>query len=137
MSVPKHKRNESSVQFLDTAALLHLHTIKQVTKFPKKYTFYVSQPIARLACDVLDNVKRANSIFPSNSHEAQVRRDLFQAARGSVQAMISEINNAKELLPISGAALSEWMSLISYELDLLKRVMESDRKRFSKFDKES
>ena len=134
MSVPKSRRCESSVQFLDTAVLLHLHTIRQVAKFPKKYTFYVSQHIAALAADVLDNVKRANSMYPANAHEAQIRRDLLQAARGSLQAMVTQINNAKELFPIPGTALGEWMGLIARELDLLKRLMESDRKRFS-FDK--
>lgn len=46
MSVPKGKRGESDVEFLRTARELQLYTIKKCVSFPKRYTFYVSQPIA-------------------------------------------------------------------------------------------
>ena len=40
MSVPKFKRNESPMQFLDTARELEIYTIQRMRKFPE--AVYVS-----------------------------------------------------------------------------------------------
>lgn len=46
MSVIKSQRSNSAVEFLHTARELELFTIRKVVNFPKRYTFYVSQPLA-------------------------------------------------------------------------------------------
>ena len=61
MSVVKGERTESKVQFLYSARELQIYSIKKCTSFPKRYTFYVSQPIANLATSIYENVKRGNS----------------------------------------------------------------------------
>lgn len=132
MSVVKSKRKESALQFLDTASQLHIYSIKQCVKFPKRYTFYVSQNISDTASEILKCVKSANSIFPTNVHEMQVRRDYFLRAYAETQSLISLINDAKELFDISGTAMTGWMELIQTELKLLRGIMKTDKQRYGK-----
>jgi len=124
------------MQFVDTATKLHIHTIKQCVKFPKRYTFYVSQKISDTAGEILKCVKSANSLYPTNAHEAQVRRDYLLRAYAETQSLISLINDAKEMFPISGSALTVWMELIQAELNLLKGILKADKQRYEKFSNE-
>ena len=135
MSVLKSKRNESDLQFLDTAMKLNIFSIQQCVKFPKRYTFYISHEIAETSSEILKNVKCANSIYPTNAHEAQMRRDHFISAYAYTQSLISQINVASELFPISGGVMTQWMELILSELNLLKSIMKSDKSRYKKFTK--
>ena len=64
MAVLKSNRNESQLQFLDTARDLEIFTLRNCVKFPKRYTFFITTEIVRLSQSVFNNVKAANSIFP-------------------------------------------------------------------------
>lgn len=130
ISVIKSKRGESDLQFLDTAYQLYIFSVQQCVKFPKRYTFYVSQEISHTASEIQRKVKCGNSIFPSNAHEYQKRRDYFIEAYADAQSLISQINAATELFQISGNVLSRWMELIYSELSLLKGVMKRDKARY-------
>ena len=87
MSVYKSKRGKSSVQFVETARKLEEHTLEQCLKVPKRYTFLLTQRIMGLASEVYEDVVSANSIFPVNQHEAQLRRDHLTAANAALQAL--------------------------------------------------
>lgn len=130
ISVIKSKRNESDMQFLDTAYQLYIFTVQQCVKFPKRYTFYVSQDISHIASEIHRKVKCANSIFPTNMHEVQMRRDYFLEAYADTQSLISQVNAASEMFQISGSVLTRWMELIQSELNLLKGVMKRDKARY-------
>ena len=87
MSVYKSKRGASSAQFVETARKLQVHTLEQCLKVPKRYAFYLTQKIMDHASAVYDEVTMANSIFPINQHEAQLRRDHLIAANAKLQAL--------------------------------------------------
>lgn len=118
------------MQFLDTASQLHIYTIKQCAKFPKRYTFYISKGIAESSQQILKLVKAGNSYYPTNAKEVQDRRDCFLAAYAETQCLISLINDAKEISPISGSTMTGWMELIQSELGLIKGVLKADKQRF-------
>ena len=120
------------MQFVDTASKLHIYTVKQCVKFPKRYTFYVSQNISDTASEILKCVKSANSIYPTNAHEVQVRRDYFLRAYAETQSLVSLINDAKEMFDISGSTMTGWMELIQAELNLLKGILKTDKQRYKK-----
>ena len=82
MSVIRSARSVSEVQFLHTARELQIYTVQKCVGFPKRYTFYVSQPLAAVATRIYEDVKRGNSIYPANQHEVQLRRGLFPASAG-------------------------------------------------------
>lgn len=97
MAVIKSKRSESEMEFIYTARQLQMYTIQRCVNFPKRYTFYVGQPIAESSTRIHQYVKCANSVYPLNQHEAQIRRDYLLKANAELNSMISQIEVAAEL----------------------------------------
>lgn len=89
MAVLKSQRGESPVQYLETAYNLEVYTIRQALKLPKRYTFFIATELVRLASGCHSHVKAANSIYPTNAHEAQLRRDELIAANNDLQNLLS------------------------------------------------
>lgn len=130
MSVIKSKRNTSEMEFIANARKLQIYTIRKCVSFPKRYTFYVSQPIANAPTRIYEDVRRANSIYPVNQHEAQMRRDCFLRANAELYSLISQIEVAQELFGIDMDAMQNWLDIIDFEIRLVKAVMKSDRERY-------
>lgn len=65
MSVLKSKRGESAMQFLETARELEVYTIRQCARFPKRFMFLITKDIVALSKAVYNNVKAANSVYPT------------------------------------------------------------------------
>ncbi|MBQ9229091.1 MAG: hypothetical protein IJ680_03500 [Paludibacteraceae bacterium] len=130
MSVIKSKRNQSSAQFLETALQIQQYTLRQCVKFPKRYTFLFTQNLTTTATNACTQVKKGNSIFPANKHEAQLRRDCFLQAYAELQALVSLISTAYDMFPIPENAIVEWMRLINEELKLLKALIKADKQRY-------
>lgn len=130
MSVIKSKRGPSSAQFLETALQIQIFTLRQCVKFPKRYRILFTQYLTESATHACALVKKGNSIFPSNQHEAQLRRDCFLEAYAELQSLISQITTAYEMFPVEESVIAEWMRLIQQELGLLKSLMKSDKQRY-------
>ena len=130
MSVIKSKRSTSDMEFIANARKLQIYTIQKCVNFPKRYTFYVSQPIANASTRIYEDVKRGNSIYPLNQHEVQMRRDCFIRANMELQSMISQLEVAQELFGIEMETLKFWMDIIDTEIRLVKAGMKADRERY-------
>lgn len=130
MSVIKSERSTSEMQFLYTARELQIYSIKKCVNFPKRYTFYVSQPLANIATRIYENVKLGNSIYPTNKHEAQIRMDYFLKAKAELNNMVSQVEVAKELFSIGPDVVKHWMVLISTEIKLVSAVIKTDRAKY-------
>lgn len=130
MTVLKSKRNISTVQFLQTARELQVYLIKQSVKMPKRYTFIINNKIADLATKIFIEAKSANSIYPINKEEVQIRRNHINAAIASLYSLISMIDLAKEIFNLEERVMIKSMALISEELKLLKALKNKDRERF-------
>ena len=130
MSVIKSKRSTSEMEFLTNARKLQIYTIQKCVNFPKRYTFYVSQPIANAAVRVYEDVKKGNSIYPLNQHEVQMRRDCFLKAYAELQSMVSQIEAAQELFDIEPETMKYWMEIVDTEIKLVRAVLKNDRARY-------
>lgn len=130
LSVIKSKRTTSDMQFLKTARDLQIYTIRKCVGFPKRYTFYVSQSLAAIATRIYEDVKRANSIYPLNQHEAQIRRDYLLHANAELYNLVSQIEVAYELFQFEERIMEGWMAMVDEELRLLKALMKKDRERY-------
>ena len=129
LSVPKHERGVSELEFIYNARQLQVHTIRKCASFPKKYRFSISNYLEQAARDIHGEVKRGNSMgIPRNQHEFQMRRDCFLRAHAHLYDFASQLEVAKEV--IDDKALFFWMEMIRQEIKLVKGVMESDKKRF-------
>ena len=130
MSVIKSQRGESDMEFIHTARQLQIYSIQKCVGFPKRYTFYVSQPIANAATRIHELVKMANSIYPTNQHEVQIRRDYLLRANAELQSLISQIEVAQELFGIEPDTMKYWMDIVDREIRLVKGTMKKDRERY-------
>ena len=120
MSVYKSLRGDSTVQFIETARKLAIHTRKCSLKIPKRYTFFGAQALCVLADTVYNAVKMANSIFPGNQQEAQMRRNHLITANATLQALIGQLGIMVDLLMQNPEKLrwldnatEEWAALIT------------------------
>ena len=130
MSVIKSKRNTSDMEFIANARKLQIYTVKKCINFPKRYTFYISQPIANASTRIYEDVRRANSIYPLNQHEAQMRRDCFLRANAELYSLTSQLEVAQEIFGIDMDVMQNWLDIIDFEIRLIKAVMKSDRERY-------
>ena len=137
MSVYKSKRGESAVQFIETARKLQEHTLTQCLKVPKRYTFLLTQEIMHLATAVYNGVVSANSVFPMNQHEVQLRRDYLIAANASLQSLDRQLGLLAGVLyknpeNFKGfeSAFTTWGDLINEEAKLISGVRRADRARY-------
>lgn len=137
MSVYKSKRGESSIQFIETARKLEVHTLEQCLKVPKRYSFLLTQEIMRLATAAYDEVIAANSVYPVNRHEVQTRRDHLIAANAALQQLDRQLGILAEVLwknpeNFKGFdnAFTVWGDLINDEARLISGLRRSDRQRY-------
>lgn len=138
MSVIKNNRKESTMQFLDNMKKLHSFTISFCMKCPKRWDRFLTEDIAHLATLALVAVKKGNSIFPTNQHERQLRKDEFTKAIGNLQAMVTLVdnlfdycqNNNNNDFQIKYSKIENWMLEIDEELRLLLGLMKRDTERY-------
>lgn len=84
MSVYVSKRNESKVQFLETARKLSAHTLTYCLKAPKRLTFFLTKDICSLARKVYYEANIANGINPQNKMDVQNRKMHFRLSFSSM-----------------------------------------------------
>lgn len=130
MSVIKSNRSESEMEFIHTARQLQIYSIQKCVGFPKRYTFYVSQPIADMATKIHDYVKCANSVYPLSQHEAQIRRGYLLRANALLNSLVSQLEVAAELFGIEPDTMQYWMQIVEKEIRLVKAVLKKDKERY-------
>lgn len=130
MATLKSQRNESEMEFLATARELQKQTVTRCVNMPKRYTFYGNVELAAITKRVYAAVKKANSIYPLNQHEAQKRRDYFIEAGCELQDFISQLELHFEIVKFDAKVLKELSSLAEHEIVLVKAVMKKDRERY-------
>ena len=130
MSVHVWERGPSDAEFLHTARQLHIEMIRKAVKFPKRFTFYVSQDMAQTASNIHKFIVRGNSIHPQNQHEAQMRRDMFIKAGIECRALNSLLETAGEMFVIQPSDKFKLCSLIAREINLIKGEMKSAKQRY-------
>lgn len=110
---------------------MELHTLKCCMKLPKRYTFFIGTELIHLASEVHNHCKAANSIYPTNEHEAQIRRDHLIEANNCLQALIGKCSILMELQHgLSEHALEHWADLMIDEGRLIAGAKKSDKARF-------
>lgn len=132
ISVVKSKRGVSNMEFIYNARKLQIYTIKRCINFPKRYTFYIGTNLSNIATRIHENALMANSIYPQNPHEVQIRRDYLIKAKGLIDVLVAQIEVAAEMFSIKGTVLNEWMGLVSEEKKLIDGVIASDKNRYKK-----
>ena len=116
---------------------LEAHTLACCIKAPKRYSFFLTSRIMELASEVHDHVRAANNIWPTNQHEAQLRRDellraniALQNLNPKLQLLYDAILQNPENCAWIHRAMEKWGNLINEEAKLIAAVKKNDRQRY-------
>ena len=130
MSVPKSQQTESHMQFLETGRNLYKAVMVLCTKLPKRYTFYIGRSIYECARDGYRHVKAANSVYPTNRHEAQLRRDHLTEANAAFDFLLSELDIVRTMGGADTALVIPVVDMIMSEQRLISKLKSSDAARY-------
>ena len=118
------------MQFLETGRNLYRAAMVLVTKLPKRYTFYIGRSIYDAAREGFRHVKAANSIYPTNKHEAQRRRDHLTEANASFDFLLSELDIARGMGDVDTSHVVNIVDLVIDEQRIISKLKSSDASRF-------
>lgn len=107
MSVPNVKRNESTIQFIETERQLELCILRHAESFSKKHAeeieyLYIERIwalLAKYSISLLNNVIAANKVFIIKQEDVDRRKELFDEALLLSPSITAQINILKEIHP--------------------------------------
>ncbi len=159
MSVAKFKRRPSGLDYVDNAFELQKEIMTLASKLSARWARIYQQPVDKLACLQADFVNMAYSINPVTSEDFITRRWLLKMSRANLQALerrlmdmvrVLYMNPSKcfsrkngknyttsEATKMLDGRLEELGVKFSRQYDLLKGVLDSDKKKYDKIKKEN
>lgn len=103
MSVPPGDRSKSKVQFVETARQIEFRAMQVCRRWPKSWSFLITQRTVNLASEVYEHAQKANSYFPiTTEQERDARVAELQKALGANYAFAQKIELAYSLFPLCG-----------------------------------
>ena len=106
-------------------------------KAPKRYERFLTGRIMELSSEVHDRVRAANNIWPTNRHEAQLRRDELTRANNALQNLSPKLQLLYDSILQNPEgygwihkAMQRWGELINEEAKLIAAAKKNDRQRY-------
>lgn len=90
------------MNFVEFADRLEDETLEMCKKWPKTYTFLLTNRTVNLASEIYECVMKANAIMPTTETEKQARVQLLQTALGALYNYARKIEKAKRRFPLCG-----------------------------------
>ena len=115
------------MEFIDNARKLEECTIRCCSKFAKKYTFSLSQPIIGYSRNIYNYVSTANH-YPSTPEMYDERLHNFKLAKIELEEMVRQLRIADDIFGIKPNILQDLMYYIEREERLLNGIIMSDKK---------
>lgn len=129
-SVLARNRSLSDLEFYRNGCELR----KNLTRFvmndknvPKRYKFVFAMPMIDLLLKLFNNIVMANSIYPVNEHEMEIRRDCQTKAIGNCEQIIQLLQYLIETLPVDANKLVGITESIKKEIALLKNWRKTNK----------
>lgn len=121
MSVRVADRNDSIVEYLNTAHELELFSTRAVSNekvIPKRYRFTLGRKI-------LDHVQNINTvvIYADRCKDAELKKSYLKEALISIDLLYARLRIAYELLQIRTPTIDEWARLITKEEDAVHKAI--------------
>lgn len=123
MSVLKSKRGESELEFYHTATEIRAIAVRLVMNeniVPKRWRPVFTFPMVQKVNGLIDSITAANTIYPVNEHELEMRRDYQNAAIIKVEQILQHLQFMLETLQFSADKLQPITELLVKEAQLLR-----------------
>lgn len=91
--------------------------------------------INQLASLLTSNVRAANTIYPKNMHEYEIRRDYQNAAIVNCEQLINELQRVVEIFDVDLNLYNRHVKAIDREIGLIKRWRQRDMAIKSRLEK--
>lgn len=130
MSVKLVNRNDSDMEFLKNARDIEVNLIKAMVNKPKRYRFFY-QKIVELSIDVLNCLKKGNSIYVETREDELIRIREFKTALANVQAILSQMEIIHYLFKDEGMSINQIeiiTNMLNTEIGLIKGLLKVERK---------
>ena len=83
--------------------------------------------IDQLASLMTNNIRAANSIYPQNLHEYEIRRDYQNAAIVNCEQLIKELQRIVEIFDVDINLYNRYVKAIDREIGLIKKWRQRDK----------
>ncbi len=90
------------MQFLETADTIEKRAMELCRKWPKTYTFIITNRTVELASSLYEHAQKANAIIPKTEAERTERILELERAMGANYAFSRKIERAYSLFPLCG-----------------------------------
>ena len=84
--------------------------------------------IDQLASQLTNNIRAANSIYPTTMHEYEQRRDYQNSALVNCEQLIKELQRVVEIFEVDINLYSRYVTAIDREIGLIKKWRQRDNK---------
>ena len=129
-NVLKNRRSISELEFYQNAIRLRAELTRFILSeknVPKSYRLYFALPMKQKLSELFDNITAANTIYPSNEHELQLRRDYQTKAIITCEQILQELHYMISVLPINVDRLNPEVEMLLKEVALLKAWRKSSK----------
>jgi len=136
MSVLKNKRSESQLEFYHTATIIRAELTRFVMNekiVPKRWRPVFAFPMIEKIIKMIDYITAANTIYPQNLREAEMRRDYQTRAIITVEQIMQLLQYMLETLPVNPDKFQPVTEHLIKEGSLLRGWRKSDNKFIAKF----
>ena len=99
-----------------------------IEEYPRWYLDDVRNNLLKLLRSLIENIKRANKIWPTTVAEYEQRRAYQNDAIGDCECLLEEFQFALEVFPIDLDKYEEVLKKIDYEITLLVAWRKSDKR---------
>ena len=157
MSVPKFKRRESGLEYVDNAFELQKEIMTLASKLSARWARIYQQPVDKLACMQADFVNMAYAINPITTEDYITRRWLLKMSKATLQALEKRVMDMVRVLYMNPSKcfnrkngknysfdeatkmLDGRLEVLGVQLarqyDLIKGVLAADKKKYDKIKK--
>ena len=94
-------RSESSLEFYTTARKIRGNLTRWAMNeknIPKHYRMVLANPLLARMDELMNNITEANTVYPVNEHELQVRRDYQNAAIGNCEQIWQQLQHIDDVM---------------------------------------
>lgn len=114
------------MEFINNAKDLEKYTLTHTRKFPKRYTFTLTNEIVGYSREIYNIVSSANN-YPKTIEDYELRRRKFNRVKELLGNMSNQLQIAEEMFILKLSVLKEWAALICKEEKLINGILSSDR----------
>lgn len=99
-----------------------------IEEYPKWFLESIRNNLLELLKSLMQNIKRANKIFPSSVAEYEQRRAYQNNAIGDCECLLEEFQTILEIIPIDLDKYEEVIQKIDFEITLLEGWRKADKR---------